>query len=340
MNFLKIGLFLSAFLFAAEVVPPEGNVRNLSENDFYRHPPVGKHFNETWTYQFIFDNGTRAYVNYAYLFIPGSGHKIGCDMSFWNFKGKSYSVGRQYPPERLKEERAQKRLNIKDEYLMEGIPGKGHRVYFTASKGGDFFLDISFESAIQGKVTGDGIWKVEGYSYAQYIHIPYGRVKGKIAYNGDTITVSGYGYFEQTWQSAEATDIAVRAFSISTSKAAPNYAGRIGISNKGNVFGYVLYTENGKSTVLTPQKLSENGKPYSGKNFPNALFHIQWNESDSFLEFDTSKPLQRFSLLDNFDGWVTKKATKLMMGGEIFFYRGRSKGNHEETIDWNFTGFK
>ena len=92
---------LSATAYAATVTEPQGADRALTVSDFMPHKAITKEFNETWSYQFVFDNGTRAFVNYSLLNVPGSGRKIGCDLSFWNFKGKTYSVGRQYPPERL-----------------------------------------------------------------------------------------------------------------------------------------------------------------------------------------------------------------------------------------------
>jgi hypothetical protein len=55
------------------------------------------------------------------------------------------------------------------------------------------------------------------------------------------------------------------------------------------------------------------------------------------LIFDTSRPQQKFSLLDNFDGWIAKQATKLIMGGNSFL-RGRSKDHNGHFIDWSFTG--
>ena len=90
---------MAVFTSAGEVTSPQGAVRNLTVGDFMPHPNVGNDFNETWSYQFVFDTGTRAFVNYALLQVPASGQKVTCDMTFWNFKGKTYTVGRQYPPE-------------------------------------------------------------------------------------------------------------------------------------------------------------------------------------------------------------------------------------------------
>ena len=184
---------------AADVVAPSGADRALTVNDFMPHKALTKEFNEIWSYQFVFDNGTRAFVNYSLLHVPGLGRKIGCDLSFWNFKGKTYSVGRQYPPERLVANKEKATITIKtDEYLLENKPGQGHHVLYSADKGGKFLLDVTFESAVPGMVPGDGIWTYGDQKFAQYIHIPYGRVTGKIAYNEDTVTVKGYAYMDQT----------------------------------------------------------------------------------------------------------------------------------------------
>ena len=91
--FAVLTAFAVQAAFAGDVTPPSGAVRNLTASDFMPHQNSAKEFNETWSYQFVFDNGTRAFVNYSTLYVPASGKKIGCDMSFWNFKGKSYAVG-------------------------------------------------------------------------------------------------------------------------------------------------------------------------------------------------------------------------------------------------------
>ena len=221
MIIMAIAVSLVASAWASDVTAPAGSARNLTASDFMPHSSNAKDFNENWSYQFVFDNGTRAFINYSTLNVPGSGRKIGCDMTLWNFKGKTHTVDRQYPPERLKALKEKSTIDIKGEYIMENKPGKGHRVLFTADKEGKFFLDLTFESAEQGKVLGDGVWKVGSEKFAQYIHIPYGRVSGRIGYNEDTISVKGYAYMDQTWQTVQPTEIALRSSTLARTPVRP-----------------------------------------------------------------------------------------------------------------------
>ena len=327
--------------FAGDVVSPQSSIRNATVDDFMPHKNNAKEFNETWSYQFVFSNGTRAFINYSTLYIPGSGKKIGCDMSLWNFKGKTHTVGRQYPPERLKADKASATIDIKGEYKMENKPGKGHRVYFTADKGGKFFLDITFDSAEPGKVMGDGTWKIGGEKFGQYIHIPYGSVSGRIGYNDDTISVKGYAYMDQTWQTVQATDLAVRSVNFSTNVRDPLYAGRISMTKDGGLFGYAIYKSAEGVKIAKPKAITENGSNYSGKKFPKGDIAFEWEDASvPALKFNVSKTLEKASLLDKVDGWFAKKAFKIAAGGEVLFYRGRSDASHGKKLDWCITGVK
>lgn len=325
---------------AADVTPPQGNVRNLTANDFFPHKNTTKEFNETWNYQFVFDNGTRAFVSYSTLYIPGSGKKIGCELTLWNFKGKTHTVGRQYPPERLKTIKETSTIDIKGEYAMEHQPGKGHRVYFTADKGGKFFMDVTFDSAIQGKVPGDGVWKIGDQKLGQYIHIPYGRVSGRIGYESDTIAVKGYAYMDQVWQTEQATDLAVRSVNFSTNTKDQMYAGRISITNDRKFVGYVLYNSPEGIKVATPTNIMDGDRDYNGKKFAKTALVFDFANKIPNLKFAVDKTFQKASLLDKVDGWFAKKATKIAAGGEVLFYRGRSQGSNDKKIDWAITGFK
>jgi len=339
--FLYTLLILSAVSFAADVSAPKGKIRNVTVDDFMPHKETTKEFNETWSYQFVFDNGTRAFVNFGLMHIPGTGRKNTTEMTFWNFKGKTYTIGRQYPPERLQPIKDKNTINIKNEYLMENKPGKGHRVLFTADKNGKYFLDLTFDSAEPGKVIGDGVWKVGNEKFGQYVHIPYGRVSGRIGYNDDTISVKGYAYMDQTWQTVQATDLAIRSVNFSTNARSPLYAGRISITKDGNLLGYALYNGAEGLQVVTPKEVKEGESTYKGKDFPKGNLTFDWNEGNvPQLQFHAAKPLQKASILDKVEGWFAKKAFKIAAGGEVFFYRGRSELGNGKKLDWCITGAK
>ncbi len=343
----SLSFFYCSILFTVSLAFAEGDKTEtpFSENksvplqasDFYPHKITTDDFNETWSYQFTLDNGTKAFVNIASLQIPMQGRKIGCDLSFFNFKGKSYSVGRQYPKERLQAQKDRKRITIKDEYFMENLPGKGHRLFFSAHKNGDFLLDLTFESAVQGMRPEQAETKLGQNTYALFLHIPYGRVSGIIAYNSDTLHVKGYGTMDHSWQTAQANDIAERLISFSTNSSQEALSAKIGFDKNGKFFGYAVAVHSGKSYILKPLSILENGKPYSGKKFAKGTLTIQW-DNQTKTEFSVTKTQQKFSMLNNFDGWIAKKAAKVLMGGEYFFYRGHSKNANGKFIDWGIAG--
>ena len=325
--------------FAVDVTAPTGQPRPTSTEDFMPHPNSTEDFNETWSYQFVFDNGTRAFVNYTLMVVPGSGRKVGCDMTFWNFKGKTYTIGRQYPPERLKADKATSTIDIKGEYLMQNKPGKGHRVFFSADKNGKYLLDVTFDSAEPGMVIGDGVWKIGKERFGQYIHIPYGRFTGKIAYNDDTLNVKGYAYMDQTWQTIQATKIVKRTINFNPTAATPMYAGRINITPDGKTFGYALQKDGGKARTVTAKSITDSGKEYSGEKFPKGDLKFSWNEDAEPFGFPATKTYQKASILDKVEGWLAKKAFKIA-AGEILFYRGKSTATNGKTVDWCITGGK
>jgi predicted secreted hydrolase len=171
----------------------------------------------------------------------------------------------------------------------------------------------------------------------QFIHIPYGKVTGRIGFNEDTIAVSGYGYMDHIFQTASSIDLVDRSLSFSMPYSDSMYAGRVSLSKNGFPLGYAVFIQNGKPEIITPKQVLENGKNYSGKSFPKQELILTWVSSIPELKIDVSKVQQKFSILNNFDGWFAKKAAKLLMGGEVWFYRGRSF-QEKKAIDWSLTG--
>lgn len=341
MNFFKFCVFgLGISLASAGVQFPTGPVRSVQAEDFFRHPQNSKEYNEVWSYQLVTDDGAKVWATISYMFVPTQGTRVGTDLGIFNFKGQNYSVGRQFPSARFSEDKKANVINIKNEYLLEGLPGVGHRVYFTTEKNQGFFLDIRFTETILGKVPGDGIFHVNGHRFAYYLHIPWGRFEGRLGVGKDTISVRGYGFMEQFWQTTQATKVASRSIVLSSPNRNKILAGRIlvGIAPTPNYFGYVLQGNGPDLQVLLPATIQSNGEDLTGRSgFPGPL-QISWtNESIPPLIFDASKRQQRFSILSNFDGWLEKRAIRMMMGGELLFLRGRQPSNFG-TLDFTLTG--
>jgi len=316
---------------------PTGEARRATAEDFFRHPQKSDKYNEMWSYVFVLDNGAKVYVSYTWMYVPTQGFKIGTDFSIWNFKGKSHSVGRQYPTDRFAEDKNANAINInKGDYLMEKTPGVGHRVLFSANKNGEKFLDLTFTSAVNGMVPGDGVFTVNGAKMGLFVHIPYGRVKGRIGIGKDTVEVQGYGYMDQTWQNEKATEMATRMVTFSMPSAKSFVAGRIGIDKNGTPFGYAIHRSDEASKIVFANSVLEDEKKYNPKNPPKNLTFVWSDATIAPLKFD-AKPNEIFSILSNFDGFLERNAVKMALG-DLRYRRGRSV-TEQGKLDWVIAGF-
>jgi len=316
---------------------PAGEERKTNAADFFRHPQKSDKYNEMWSYVFVLDNGTKIYVNYTWMYVPTQGFKIGTDFSIWNFKGKSHSVGRQYSTDRFVEDKSTNSISIAGgDYLMEKLPGTGHRVLFSANKNGKKFLDVSFTSAVNGVVQGDGVFNVDGDKFGLYVHIPYGRIKGRVGIGEDTVEISGYGYMDHVWQNEKPAEMATRMLTLSMPQQKSFIAGRIGITKNGTPYGYSVHHAEGVSKVIYPASVLENEKNYNPKSFPKNLAIIWSDANIQPLKFE-AKAQETFSILSNFEGFLERNAIKLALG-ELLYKRGRSQ-TEQGKLDWTIAGF-
>lgn len=301
--------------------------------DFKPHKLSGKNYTEAWSYSFYFDNGTKAYVTYSLNKLPMSGKVFGGELSFQNFKGKNKSVSREYPYKRFawKEELKGLELTGKGTRMaLEGLPGKGHRVDFTTAKNGGFLLDVTFTKAVQGKVFNKGEQEVKGANFGQIIHIPEGRVKGKIAIGKDTIAVGGYAVLEHTWQNKLVSDLFAHTLQVFK----PNqYSAKVYITEKDHgqdVKGYgVVKTVDGYKFEFFSEFLSDSKPMKASSSIPK---NISLKLGEETIEFVRNKDQQVYSPLDNIDGWLARKAVKIALG-EVKVRRGTSKGTHYSIME-------
>jgi len=316
---------------------PAGEERKTTTADFFRHPQKSDKYNEMWSYVFVLDNGAKIYVNYTWMYVPTQGFKIGTDFSIWNFNGKSQSVGRQYSTDKFIEDKNANKISINGgDYLMEKAPGAGHRVLFSANKNGKKFIDVAFTSAESGLIPGDGVFTVDGNKFGLYVHIPYGRIKGRVGLGEDTVEVSGYGYMDHVWQNEKPAEMATRMLTISMPSPKTFIAGRTGVTKNGTPYGYSIHHSENTSKIIYPVSVLENEKSYNPKSFPKNLT-IAWSDANTPpLKFE-AKAQETFSILSNFDGFLERNAVKLALG-ELLYKRGRSQTELGK-LDWTIAGF-
>ena len=302
---------------------PSGNDRNLNVDDFFKHPKIGKRFNELWFYAFIFDSGEKVYVSYSIMNPPLIEGKCGADISVYNFEGKNYSVARGLPQSILREIHTTNTIRIGENFCMKGLPGAGHQVYYETSKNEGFLLDLTFTSVIAGKVRGDGIFRSGDIRFAQYIHIPYGRVSGILRIGGISKEVNGYGYMEHTWQNKMVSKLAKFAIQIFGNGNIPSGRTIIGTNHlPATPFGYSLDISSGEARVVFPRRVLGDNRTLTGNSPVPGRFQIDWISSSKEPSKFFRNDQQKYLALSTIDGFFKKKVAKLAMGGEIAFYRG------------------
>lgn len=323
---LKICLLISTVSTVtafAKVTGPSGDVRSVNANDFFFHGTNSKQYNENWSYQFVFDNGTKAFVNFNRAKIPTKGLKTGVDLTFKNLAGRDAQVGREYPAERFVEDKANKTLSItsgQSKFFMKGLPKKGHQVHFETDKDGGFYLDVEFKTAVIGKVPGNAKWRLDGDDDADYyhwIHTPYATVEGTIGTGSQRIKVKGYAYMDHVMSSRMATETTNKAYLFSSPGG--HIAGRIGQGSKDygrGVFGYAMIYRNESFHVIQPTMVDIEDK----------LVRSAWDNLDEF-SFQSSGHKGCYSPLDNIEGSMARWAAKKILGGKIILCPGVAKSS-------------
>lgn len=297
----------------------------FSQDDFFRHPTQGDPY-ELWSYQFIMDNGTRLWLTYSNITLPAVGKKNAAELSLYQFKNSNHAVGRQFPSNEWKEDRITGTIEIKDGYGMYGLPGKGHRVHFATSKSNGFLVDLTFLET-QGA---DSTFRhaQAGTPVQMAIHIPQGRVRGKIAVGKDTLSLNGSGSLIHTWHDKPLTEIARQSIRFLASGASP-LSGQVLIGKNGKPLGHAAKLQDGKWIFLTPKSIQ----------FAKGNIQIDWNQGEvKPLAWNINKPFQKYSVLSTVDSWMERQAAKVAMGGDRIFLRGMA---HMEfgPMEWVAAGF-
>lgn len=297
---------------AMSATPPSGGLRNTGIQDFLLTKRKPRWYNELWSWQFLFDNGTQATLNYTYARLGFKDPVCGADFSLAGFKGRNYSVGREYPEERFTQSASPARIQIHPDMWAEGLPPASHHVHFATTKNEGYFLDLEFSNMVQGVAWGEGTWEAGDGDLTTMLLVPSARVKGRIAVGGDTIAVEGWAVLEHNRQTALVADIltqSIRGFQFGPKPAYVNAFKE----KKGDWVGFgVQWGDNGPQLLGGPVGVEEGGKQAP------ATVSVAGSPG---LSFRRSSIAQAGSILDGMEG-VTRWVVKQFIG-DVNVQRGR-----------------
>lgn len=339
---LRLALLVIAPLAAAAaeaaMQPPAGDLRPATVADLRPHPSSSKTYNEFWTYQLFLENGLQACLNFSRVNLGSFKDPVcGADLTLIGFKGRNYKVAREYDKKNFAFEEGAHRLRVHENIWLEGRLPQEHRIRFTtAKKGTSYHLELEFSEIMPGKVWGDGLFKLGSDAVGIYVHIPYAKVSGKLAINGDTAHVSGRAYMDHTFQTDLAPSL-VKAGYRYVSRAAPLEVGYFlqPLAKHGQVpVGYGLRLENDTLKLRRPAslKVASAAKSLEVK-VPTRLEIAFQDNSTAVLERGGDR--YRQSLLEEFN-WGEKVVIKRFMGGEVKTFKGVGKLDATRPAGYDF----
>jgi hypothetical protein len=299
--------------------PPSGGLRPDNPVDYAPHASNGKTFNEFWTYQFLLNGGIQVQLNLSRANFGSFKDPVcGADFAVMNFLGRNAFVAREYPVKRFSWNGS--RLQVHDDIWSEGVPPRAHRLFFSTEKAGKaYLLDLTFEGMTQGVVWGDGVFQLpDNQKMALYFHIPRARVKGRLALDGDTINVRGFGWLDHTWQTQFAPKLidAGYRYAVTSSRAEGGY-----FFQKGDkVFGYGIREEKGKFSLLQPTSLTLANRTALGSTSVAKRLEVNL-EGRPPVSLLRTEDRQRTSFMQELSS-IERFGAKMFLGGELMGFRG------------------
>jgi hypothetical protein len=310
--------FLAALVLSGAVPSassPSGELRAAGVQDLLLVKRKPRWYNEMWSWQFMFDNGSQASLNFTWARLGFKDPVCGADLSLAGFRGRNYSVGREYPEDRFQQQASPFRIQIHPEIWAQGLPPASHHVHFATTKNEGFYVDLEFSHMVPGAVWGDGTWKAGDGTLTMALAIPSARVRGRIAVGKDTVNVEGWAVLEHVRQTALLADILTRSFRGFEAGSQPAYINAFR-EKGGGWTGYALeWSAAGPHLIPAAQAIvgEAGGQPPASVSIVGA--------DRRSLVFRRASVAQSASILDGMEGvtrWVVKQFV-----GNVILQRGR-----------------
>lgn len=304
---------------------PSGGLRATGAGDMLLNKRKPRYYNEVWSWQILMDDGTQVGLNFTYARLGFKDPVCGADLSIAGFKGRNFTVGREYPEERLQQSGNPIRVQVHPDIWFQGQPPASHRLHFATSKNEGFFLDLEFSQMVPGVAWGDGVFGLKEGDLGIAVPIPSARVTGRLAVGGDTVQVQGWAVMEHMRQTALLGDLVDETFRGFRPGPNPTYVNLF--KEKGRDWtGLAVTWKDGKPHLLVPVAIGI--APGGGVNPPTRVELIGGDGGKVIMDRKTIG--QANSILDGMEG-VTRWVVKNFMG-DVRLARGRVDDGYYQYI--------
>ncbi|MDB5103399.1 MAG: hypothetical protein JWP91_1088 [Fibrobacteres bacterium] len=324
---------------AERIKTPTGDLRTATLSDLKPHSSSSKTYNEFWTYQFFLDGNVQAVLNFSRVNLGSFKAPVcGADFTLLGFKGRNYSVAREYEKRNFVFTDSNQGLRVHEKIWFDGTLPETHHVRFaTTKKEVSYYLDLTFTDILPGKVWGDGMFRF-GASDAMgiFVHIPSAKVTGRLAINQDTVAVSGTAYMDHTFQTDLAPALVGAGFRYVTQGGSLETGYLMDPAGKFERIpvGYGLRNTGGTMTLLKPAAMKVVSANRALGARVATVLEIQYQDGSKSTVRRSEDRFQQ-STLHEFSGF-SKIAIKGFMGGEILTFKGLGKLNGSQSVAYNY----
>lgn len=326
--FLSVLFLTISFSSNAQVTNPEGGFKQPAEESIWAQTLTGNHYNEFWNYQFYFDNGIKMHVIFSAADFGGLKSAVsGIRISIFYPDGKTYQVAREYPIERLVQDRENHRFQLHPEreiYFEGKLPDEHLLVVNTAKGGVDYDFRLQFHNIKPGLQWGDGQFSIQNEKIGIITHIPYADVHGYVRVNDNRQEVHGTAYMDHTFQNQTTTKLMHSGYRFVHHRNSQNwdlvYTLRPSNNREMRAIGYYLKSRQGKIRLYgAEQAILHNVERLRSTNIAGRV-QLRF-ENGSELEITRAHDQESYPLLGEL-GWLARRAAKTFLGGEVIDFRG------------------
>lgn len=329
-----------------QISNPVGDITGVSDELIWAQTLDGSYFNEFWNYQFYFDNGMKVHItfsaaNFGSLKSPVSGVRI----SVLKPDGKVYQLSREYPIERLVQDKDNHRFQLhpEREVFFEGKLPYQHQLVINTSKDGvSYDIDIKLHNIARGVKWGDGRFKLEGESIGIVTHIPYAEAYGYVTINNNQSVVKGTAYMDHTFQNQTTTRLMNSGYRFVNHQDSKNWDIIYFMLPKNTwqnrTLGYRIHSTEGNIAHNGVYKIEQL---HQGSAFNSSLPRIieLQLDNDHTIRISRTRDQEKFSILSEL-GWLARRAARSFLGGEVIDFRGEASlqesSHRPKQGDYNF----